>query len=77
MQRILCFLTLFSLAVIHVAWALDAKPAGSRLTLDEAVRIGLVNHPLIERSRQIEAEVVRCLGHFGHLASCSEPWVAH
>jgi len=52
MQRILCFLTLFSLAVIHVAWALDAKPAGSRLTLDEAVRIGLANHPLIERSRQ-------------------------
>ncbi len=27
------------------------KPAGSLLTLDEAIRTGLVTHPLIERSR--------------------------
>ena len=27
------------------------KPAGSLLTLDEAIRTGLATHPLIERSR--------------------------
>ncbi|HJT20190.1 MAG TPA: TolC family protein [Nitrospira sp.] len=53
MRRVLYVLSLFVfLSCVQAAFAADPKPAGSHLSLDEAVRIGLANHPLVERSRQ-------------------------